>query len=91
MTKRSKKRSVKARNPIAKDLRDPIFHLRPEAEQETLSAQTQAPGSGPRHRPRAGCDRDHGFYLTLQLPRSSHSVTVGMIRSTMTVIPSGRG
>ncbi len=28
MAKRPKKRSVRARNPIAKDLRDPIFHLR---------------------------------------------------------------
>jgi hypothetical protein len=28
MTKRPKKRSVKARNPIAKNLRDPLFHLR---------------------------------------------------------------
>ncbi len=28
MTKRSKKRSVKARNPVAKDLLQPLFHLR---------------------------------------------------------------
>ena len=28
MTKRKPKRSVKARNPVAKDLQQPLFHLR---------------------------------------------------------------
>jgi hypothetical protein len=28
MIKRPQKRSVKARNPVAKDLREPLFHLR---------------------------------------------------------------
>ena len=87
MTKRSKRRSVKARNPIAKDLRDPKFHLRLKPSKKLYQRK-------PKHRGRAhGTDLGSGFGrgLYAQPFPSSHAVTVGKMRSTMTAIPSGRG
>ena len=87
MTKRSKKRSVKARNPIAKDLRDPKFHLRLKPSKKLYQRK-------PKHRGRAHCtDFGSGFChgLHAQPCSSSHAVTVGKMRSTMTAMPSGSG
>jgi len=55
MTRRPKKRSVKARNPIAKDLRDPIFHLRLKPSKKTYQRK-------PKHRGRShGADLGSGI------------------------------
>ncbi len=50
MTKRSPKRSVKARNPVAKVIREPVFHLRLKPSKKLYQRK-------PKHRDRpSGAD-----------------------------------
>lgn len=51
MTKRPKKRSVKARNPVARDLQDPLFHLRLKPSKKLYQRK-------PKHRGRSNVDSD---------------------------------
>ncbi len=44
MTKRPKKRSVKARNPVARDLHDPLFHLRLKPSKKLYQRKTKHRG-----------------------------------------------
>jgi hypothetical protein len=44
MTRRPKKRSVKARNPVARDLRDPLFHLRLKPSKKLYQRRTKHRG-----------------------------------------------
>ena len=53
MTKRRPKRSVKARNPVAKQIREPLFHLRLKPSKKLYQRK-------PKHRDRPS-DADLGL------------------------------